>query len=152
MTKQWAGKRYWLVGASAGLGEAVAQMMSAAGVEVILSARSEDDLKRVVDALPGKASYVTGDVRSLKSVEKAYAQVGDVDGVVFLAGVYWPMRADAVDAAQLEQMVDINFTGAARVLGAILSDFVKRDAGHIVLTGSLSVFRGLPRAVCYGAS
>jgi len=47
VTKQWAGKRYWLVGASAGLGEAVAQMMSAAGVEVILSARSEDDLKRL---------------------------------------------------------------------------------------------------------
>lgn len=152
MTKQWVGKRYWLVGASAGLGEAVAQMMSAAGVEVILSARSEDDLKRVVDTLPGKASYVTCDVSSLKSVEEAYAQVGQIDGVVFLAGVYWPMKADAVDAAQLEQMVDINFTGAARVLGAILPDFVKRDAGHIVLTGSLSGFRGLPGAVGYGAS
>ena len=92
MTKQWAGKRYWLVGASAGLGEAVAQMMSAAGVEVILSARSEDDLKRVVVTLPGKASYVTCDVSSLKSVEEAYAQVGEIDGVVFLAGVYWPMK------------------------------------------------------------
>jgi short-subunit dehydrogenase len=49
-------------------------------------------------------------------------------------------------------MCDINFTGAARVVGQIIGDMVARDAGHIVLTGSLSGFRGLPGAVGYGAS
>ena len=49
-------------------------------------------------------------------------------------------------------MIDINLTGAARVLGHVLPQMVARDSGHIVFAGSLSGFRGLPRASGYGAS
>ncbi|MCF6444861.1 SDR family oxidoreductase [Nereida sp. MMG025] len=150
--KEWAGKRYWLVGASEGLGAALAEVMSRAGVEVILSARSEDKLKALSEKLPGPSSYVTCDVSDLQSVQDAYQQVGQIDGVVMLAGVYWPMKAAEVDAEKVEQMVDINFTGTMRVVGSVLPDFVARDAGHVVITGSLSGFRGLPGAVGYGAS
>ena len=54
--KNWQGKRYWLVGASEGLGREVAKTMSRAGAEVIVSARSEDRLKELVAELPGKSS------------------------------------------------------------------------------------------------
>ncbi|TDA83195.1 SDR family NAD(P)-dependent oxidoreductase, partial [Halomonas marinisediminis] len=53
---------------------------------------------------------------------------------------------------KVEAMCDINFTGAARCVGAVLPGMVARDAGHIVLTGSLSGFRGLPGASGYGPS
>ena len=39
--REWQGKRYWIVGASAGLGRDVAKQVSAMGAHVILSARSE---------------------------------------------------------------------------------------------------------------
>jgi len=149
---QWQGKRYWLVGASEGLGRAVAHIMSAAGVEVVVSARSEDRLKSLVDELPGKATYVTVDVSDLASVEAAAKQVGEIDGMVYLAGVYWPMKTQEWDNAQAEQMAEINFVGASRCVGAVISPMVERGAGHVVLTGSLSGFRGLPGAIGYGAS
>jgi short-subunit dehydrogenase len=150
--REWQGKRYWLVGASEGLGAALAHRMSRAGAEVIVSARSQDTLDALVAELPGKASAQVCDVSDTQSVQAAADAIGEIDGVVFLAGVYWPMASTEWDAGQAIAMADINFTGAIRVMGACVPSFVARDSGHIVITGSLSGFRGLPGAIGYAAS
>ncbi|OYX24082.1 MAG: short-chain dehydrogenase [Rhodobacterales bacterium 32-66-7] len=150
--RAFRGKRYWLVGASEGLGLALAQKLSAAGAEVILSARSEDALQAAVASLPGMATALTVDVASTDSVTAAAAKLGQVDGVVFLAGVYWPMRAQDWDSKAAEAMANINFTGCIRAIGAVLPGMVARGQGHVVITGSLSGFRGLPGAIGYAAS
>ena len=149
---EWAGKRYWLVGASEGLGAALAHKMSAAGIHLFLSARSEDKLNDLAASLPGKSDVVPVDVSDAESVKAAAEAVGDIDGVVQIAGVYWPFGAKNWDADQAIAMADINFTGAMRLMGAVVPKFVERDAGHIVLTGSLSGFRGLPGAAAYTSS
>jgi NADP-dependent 3-hydroxy acid dehydrogenase YdfG len=148
----WPGKRYWLVGASDGLGAALARKLSAAGVEVILSARSGDKLSTLADSLRGKSQVVTVDVSDDASVAQAAEQVGEVDGVVYLAGVYWPFGAQDWNAEQATAMADINFTGLMRVMGQVVPGMVTRDAGHIVITSSLTGFRGLPRSIGYTAS
>lgn len=148
----WQGKRYWLIGASEGLGAALARKLNSAGVEVIVSARNEDRLRELVAELPGKASYVTVDVSDRASVESAAAEIGQIDGMVYLAGVYWPFKAQDWNAEQAEAMADVNFSGAVRAVGAVIPQMVARDAGHIVITGSLSGFRGLPGAIGYAAS
>lgn len=148
----WQGKRYWLIGASEGLGAALARKLNAAGVEVIVSARNEDKLKALVDQMPGKASYVTLDVSDRASIEEAAQKVGQIDGMIYLAGVYWPMKSQEWNAEQAEAMADVNFTGAIRSVGAVLPAMAARDSGHIMITGSLSAFRGLPGAIGYAAS
>lgn len=148
----WQGKRYWIVGASEGLGREVAKKISAAGAEVIVSARSEDRLKSLVAETGGKASYVTVDVSDLKAVEAAAKEIGEVDGVVYLAGVYWPMKSSEWDNEKADMMGQINYLGASRVVGSVIGQMIKRGTGHIVLTGSLSGFRGLPGAIGYCAS
>jgi NADP-dependent 3-hydroxy acid dehydrogenase YdfG len=150
--KDWVGKRYWLIGASDGLGAALAAKMSAAGAEVIVSARSEDKLAALVAALPGRGSFQTIDVADNESVVAAAKAVGQVDGVVYLAGVYWPFGAKAWDADKANAMADINFTGLMRVMGQVVPDMVARDVGHIVITSSLTGFRGLPGSIGYTAS
>ena len=150
--RDWAGKRYWLVGASEGLGRALALQMSKAGAELVVSARNLDRLQDLVGGLPGKARAVAVDISDSASVRAAAAEVGEIDGLVFLAGVYWPMTAQTWNAEQAEAMVDINFAGAVRVLGAVMPGFAARGRGHVVLTGSLSGFRGLPGAIGYSAS
>jgi len=150
--REWQGKRYWLVGASEGLGREVAFCLSRAGAEVIVSARSEERLKELVAALPGKASYIAVDVTDRAAVEAAAKQAGALDGVVYLAGVYWPMAATEWDNEKADMMGEVNFLGGSRVVGAVIGDMVARGEGHIVLTGSLSGFRGLPGAIGYSAS
>ena len=150
--REFRGKRYWLVGASEGLGRALAGRLSAAGAEVILSARSADRLAEVAATLPGPSLVLPVDVADAASVRRAAAAAGQIDGVVFLAGLYWPMAAQDWNADQVETMCDVNFTGCARVIGAALPAMVARGTGHVVITGSLSGFRGLPGAIGYGAS
>lgn len=150
--RDWQGKRYWLVGASEGLGREVAFAMSRAGAEVIVSARSEDRLKELVAELPGKASYITVDVADRAAVEAAAKQAGEIDGVVYLAGVYWPMKAQEWDNEKADMMGEVNFLGASRVVGSVIKDMVAKNRGHIVLVGSLSGFRGLPGAIGYCSS
>ena len=150
--REFRGKRYWLVGASEGLGLALAQRLSSAGAELVLSARSPDKLAEAVARLPGRATPIPCDVASTASVRDAAAQAGHLDGVVFLAGVYTPMKAQDWDADAVEAMCNINLTGCARVMGAVVPGMVERRSGHVVITGSLSGFRGLPGAIGYCAS
>ena len=150
--RHWEGKRYWIVGASAGLGRDVAKEISKTGAEVIISARSEDALQELASELPGRATVVPMDVASSESVANAAKAAGEIDGLVFLAGIYWSFGATEFDGEKAAAMLDVNLTGAARVLGHVLPPMVERDSGHIVLTGSLSGFRGLPNACGYGAS
>lgn len=148
----WQGKRWWLVGASEGLGRSVAEVMSRAGCDLILSARNSERLEELVATLPGRARALPLDVSDRAAVERAAADIGPLDGMVYLAGVYWPMKSGEWDNEKAETMADINFLGAQRCVGAVIGPMLAQGHGHIVLTGSLSGFRGLPGAIGYGAS
>ena len=150
--RKLSGKTYWLIGASEGLGRALAQKLSSAGCTLILSARNEDSLKELSDTLPGPSRCVTCDVSDRDSVLRAADAAGEIDGMVYLAGVYWPFPANEWNSEQPEAMFDINLTGAARVLGQVVPKMVARGTGHIVLTGSLSGYRGLPGSIGYSSS
>ena len=146
------GKKYWLVGASEGLGRALALRMSQAGAELILSARNSQRLVELSADLPGPSQVLAMDIADTDSVARAGGELRDIDGVVFLAGVYWPMPAKDWNGADALAMANINFTGAFRVLDQVMEQFLLVDKGHIVITGSLSGFRGLPRSIGYSAS
>lgn len=147
----FAGQTWWLVGASEGLGRALAELMAAKGANVIVSARDSARLSDLAQSLPN-ARAVPMDVTDCDSVRAAAELVGPVDGLVYLAGAYWPMRAQEYDGVKVVAMFDVNLLGAARVLEGVLPQMIARGQGHIVLTGSLAGYRGLPGAVGYGAS
>lgn len=145
------GQRWWLIGASEGLGRALAHAMADQGVQLILSGRDAARLQDLASTLPGAESLVM-DVTDDASVHAAAEVAGAVDGVIYLAGAYWPMRAQDWDTARALAMIDVNLAGAVRVTGAVLPAMLARARGHLVLTGSLAAYRGLPGAIGYGAS
>jgi short-subunit dehydrogenase len=141
--------RYWLIGASEGLGAALARALHREGIDLVLSARNRDRLEAL--GLKG-AEILPLDVSDAAAVQRAAADLGPLDGMVWLAGVYTPMRAEALEPKAFLEMCDINFMGAARAIAAVLPGMVARGKGHIVLTGSLSAYGGLPGAMGYQAS
>lgn len=146
-----AGKTYWLIGASEGLGRALAGLMASEGAHLIVSARNADRLDTLAATLP-QARALTMDVTDGGSVRAAVAGLGEIDGVIYCAGAYEPMTAQGWDVDQVLNVSEVNFTGALRCLGAVVPDMAARGSGHIVLIGSLAGFRGLPGAIGYSAS
>lgn len=148
---QFTNKTYWLIGASEGLGREIAVQLSQQGATVILSARSGERLAQLSATLPGSRVLIL-DVTDTDAVSAAAKSVGAIDGLIYNAGAYDPMPATEWETEAALRMADVNFTGALRVLGEMVPRFMKQGAGDITLIGSLAGYRGLPKAIGYGAS
>ncbi|MDF0595361.1 SDR family NAD(P)-dependent oxidoreductase [Psychromarinibacter halotolerans] len=150
-TGPFRGKTWWIVGASEGLGRAVAEALDAKGARLILSARSEDRLNDLAAGLTD-ARALPLDVTDPDAAQAAVLAAGDFDGIIFGAGFYEPVKATDWNAGAVRKMAQVNFIGCVNVLGAVVPALLRRGRGRIVLIGSLSGFAGLPGAVGYGAS
>lgn len=147
----FSGKTYWLIGASEGLGRALAQQLAAAGATLVLSARSKDRLKSLCAELPD-ARVVPLDVTDHAAIRIAAAEVGTIDGIIYNAGAYDPMSAAKWDSDAALLMADVNFMGVMRVMGEVVPGFVANGKGDITLIGSLAGYHGLPKSIGYAAS
>jgi len=148
-------KRVWLIGASEGIGAALAERLARDGASVVISARNAERLELVRAQLPGTGHLVIAlDVCSLESVQSAWQQLetSPPDMVIYNAGAYTPMDAQHLEIAAVEAMIDVNLRGAFRVVSAVLPSYLRQKSGHIVLVGSVAGYRGLPSAMGYGAS
>lgn len=145
----WHGKRVWLVGASAGIGAAMAHELAKRGARLALSARSVDKLHALGIAgallLPCDATAAQG-LRDAR--DRLVAVFGGIDLVVYLAGDYVPMRAGDFDLAVAEKIVSVNFNGAMRLAATLLPDLP--PGGGIAFVASVAGYRGLPKALAYG--
>ena len=151
----WAGQRVWLIGASTGIGAAAGAALLDLGARVAFSARSADKLERLASTSP-RALGIALDVTDRASVGAAFQQVlgawGGVDLVLVIAGGYNEMRADAIDLAAVNSMIDLNLRGAFNCLDAVLPHLLAQGAGGIGIVASVAGYGGLPKALVYGAT
>lgn len=148
-----SGQRVWLVGASSGIGAAVARELVSRGAHVAISARRRDRLDEVAG---GRMVVVPADATDSTAVAAAAREVtetlGGLDTVIWCAGYWKKSDASAWDAADFARHVDVNLLGFNRVLAAVLPGMVERGRGHIVGVASVAGYRGLPGAEAYGAT
>ncbi len=94
--RDWRDKRVWIVGASSGIGAALAEALLEQGAEVAMSARSADKLDRIAGRWE-RAWPLPLDATSEQQLAAAWQQIvarwGGVDLVVCMAGTYAPLRA-----------------------------------------------------------
>nr|WP_315249659.1 SDR family NAD(P)-dependent oxidoreductase [uncultured Duganella sp.] len=151
--RDWAGLRVWVIGASSGIGAALAQEALQAGAHVALSARRAERLHAVADAHP-QALVAAFDILDKQAWrqrhEQICAQFGDLDLVVFCAADYRPERSWEIDADRAAHTLATNlgsvYTGLTTVLPAMLA----RGSGGIAIVASVAGYFGLPNASVYG--
>lgn len=152
MGRSLNGKTYWLVGASFGIGAALARELDSRGARLVLTARTHSRLAEVSETLSHPQKIVLCDVTDSASVAQAVDEAGEIDGVIYMAGDYDPMTAADWRSDRALRIAEVNFNGALRIFGAVVPAFAKRDRGHVVVVGSLAGFSGLPGAIGYGSS
>jgi NAD(P)-dependent dehydrogenase (short-subunit alcohol dehydrogenase family) len=148
----WHGKTVWIMGASSGIGAATARALLAQGARVVVSARKAQALQALAQTHP-LCQALPLDATDPAAVQQAAASLlaqGPLDGVVYCAGHYAPMRADALNLTDMQRHVEVNYLGALYLLDAVLPALRARGSGHISLVGSVAGYGGLPNSLAYG--
>jgi short-subunit dehydrogenase len=144
-------KKIWLVGGSTGIGAALARKLADDGKEVVVSARSEDDLKKVASH-SDKISYVVCDLTNRNSIASAIGHVGDYDCAIQCAGYYDTDHVGTFDAELFKKHYAINVEGTGNWLDPVLKYFRKKNKGRLVIIASVAGYHGLPKALSYGST
>jgi short-subunit dehydrogenase len=149
--RQWQGRKVWIVGASTGIGAALAKMLLEKGASLALSARNATQLEQVAQ---GKARVLPLDVCDPAAVAAAASSVhrdlGGLDLVIWLAGTYHPMGAKDFDLAKALTTTKVNYEAVLSGVSAILPILLQQGHGGLALVSSVAGYSGLPKAVAYG--
>ena len=143
-----------IVGASSGIGEALARVLAARGYTLGLVARREDLLARLQTELPVPSHIRRVDISdpeaAMPALEQLIADMGDVELFVLNAGVGFLTRDLEWDVER--ETIKVNVLGFAAMLNVAFQALKARGSGHIVGISSISALRGARHAPAYNAS
>jgi len=154
------GRSAIVTGGSKGIGRGIAETFAAAGVDVLITARSQADLDDTVAALadqPGKVSGFSADVSNpedcRRAVEAAIERHGSLDIVCANAGIFPSGKLEDLTPEDLEQVLAVNFKGTVFIVQAALPALTASGHGRVVITSSITgPVTGFPGWSHYGAS
>jgi short-subunit dehydrogenase len=152
--RSWRGRRVWVIGASYGIGAAIARGLIDAGAKVALSARKRELLEEI--ARDTDALVVPLDVVDVASVHRAAACIEQAwrgfDLALIVAGTHVEMRAEEWNLARARHLLDVNLLGVLNCLDAILPVLLRQGSGGVGIVASVAGYIGLPKALIYGPS
>lgn len=126
-----------ITGASAGIGEASARALAAAGFHVVLGARRLDKLRPLAEELSGTAHAL--DVTDAESVTSFVAQIPECHVLVNNAGGAKGLdRVEHADEEHWRWMWQTNVLGTLRVTKALLPKLLASGDGHIITVTSIA--------------
>ena len=153
-------KHIWIIGASSGIGYALAKELSKRQARLIISARNSDKLeglKAEIQSNDFEAPLIQPlDVSNLKAIQNTVQSIQQkfqqIDSIIYLAALYEPSRLDTFDIEKTKRLIDVNLMGAFNLIHCVLPIFQSQQYGQLALCGSVTGFRGLPNAQPYGAT
>ncbi len=138
-----------VVGASAGLGRALAEELAERGHALVLIASDQQDLDPLardlalrfdVEVAPVAFDLLSVDPAAVR--DAAVGALGTIDNLFLIAGLSTSEDAGPLPDALAGQLINLNFTAAVRVINAFLPDLENNPAGNIVGIGSVAAARG----------
>lgn len=152
-------KNALITGAGKGIGKAIALALAKEGVNVILLARTQEEIDNVAAkarSLRVKALALTADVADINSVntavEKALSEFGSIDILINNAGIAAFGKFLELEPAEWERIIKVNLMGTYYVTRAILPNMIERQTGDIINISSTAGLNGNALTSAYSAS
>ena len=143
-----------VIGASSGIGEALARVLARNGYEVGLAARRGELLERLAGELETKSYIkiidVTQFTEAMVRLEELIREMGDVDLIVINSGV--GHKSDKLEFESQKKTIDVNVSGFVAMAVVAYNYFLARKMGHIVGISSIAAVRGSGGSPSYNAS
>ena len=159
MTTNITGKVVVITGASSGLGEATARLLTAQGARVALGARRVDRIRSLAEDLAGsggKALAVATDVTHFEQVKRlvdaAVKAYGRIDVMLNNAGLMPHSPLERLKIDDWDRMIDVNVKGVLYGIAAALPYMKTQKAGHIINVSSVAGHKVRPGGVVYAAT
>jgi NADP-dependent 3-hydroxy acid dehydrogenase YdfG len=159
MSDNITGKVVVITGASSGLGEATARLLSAQGASVVLGARRVDRITALADELTrggGKALAVATDVTDRAQVQHlvdaAVATHGRIDVMINNAGLMPQAPLERLQIDEWDRMIDVNIKGVLYGIAAALPYMKEQKAGHMINVSSVAGHKVRPGSAVYAAT
>ena len=156
------GENIWIIGASSGIGEALAYYYVSEGASVILSARNKDKLDNVLmrfrnqDGVKAKHQMLPLDICNANAIRVAIANlrttIGEIDRVILMAALYQPMKISEMKYDYMHKIITTNLTSCMYVAQQIVELFTIQGRGQLAICASVAGFMGLPNGQPYSAS
>jgi short-subunit dehydrogenase len=154
-----SGSNALLTGASKGLGVHIARALAKEGVNLVLTARSVNDLEKVRDDVLTynvKAEIVPADLTDTDQmqplIKEAEEKLGPIDILVNNAGIEISTPYERYSPDDIQKVMTLNLTVPMLLTRGLLPGMLKRDRGHIVNISSLAGKTGFPSQTPYAAS
>jgi NADP-dependent 3-hydroxy acid dehydrogenase YdfG len=159
MSDNIAGKVVVITGASSGLGEATARLLSAEGASVVLGARRVERLQALADELKGKggkALAVATDVTDREQVkalaDAAVQAFGRIDVIINNAGLMPQAPLERLKVDEWDRMIDVNLKGVLYGIAAALPHMQRQKSGHVINVSSVAGHKVGPGFTVYAAT
>ncbi len=159
MSNNIEGKVVVITGASSGLGEATARLLSTQGASVVLGARRVERLRSLADELTGrggKALAVATDVTDRDQVkglvDAAVQAYGRIDVMINNAGLMPQAPLERLKVDEWDRMIDVNIKGVLYGIAAALPHMQRQKAGHIINVSSVAGHKVGPGFAVYAAT
>ena len=153
------GKVVVITGASSGLGEATARLLSAEGATVLLGARRAERIQSLADELNrggGKVLAITTDVTQLDQVKRlvdsAVQTYGRIDVMLNNAGLMPHSPLERLKVEDWDQMIDVNNKGVLYGIAAALPYMKDQKSGHFINVSSVAGHKIRAGGVVYAAT
>jgi NAD(P)-dependent dehydrogenase (short-subunit alcohol dehydrogenase family) len=150
--ERWEGRRVWVIGASYGIGAAVARRLINEGARVGMSARSRELLDAIAEGNSARVEVldVTDPATVRRAADALFAAWGGIDLVMIVAGTHTEMRAQTFDLARARRLFEVNVFGVLNCLDAVLPTLLAQASGGVAIVSSVAGYRGLPKSLIYG--